>query len=238
MWLADSAPGRTSVGNPLFVALFVGGVFLPTCLLVYFCRTKYREKHQLLRDLQFFQFDKVSCKTDFDRSFICSAIKQWYGSQEAFVNLVRGPIRDELLNMLPSPHIPVGHVMFISSSTTSLLLEGIAALYLAGKLDYDAAIAILAWASHILFALPIGFNLLFYISDHLASSRGFVTSLAKSLAGASIAAAWVAVSIGMATVSSWLGSIWLSVTCFLLHLLLFSWVFRPSLLPKDEVISI
>ena len=237
LWLAGS--GRTSVGNPLFVGIFVGGVFLPTCLLVYFCRTKYREKHQLLEDLQFFEFEKVSCKTEFDRSFIFQAINQWYGSQEAFVNLVRGPIRDELLNMLPSPHIPVGHVMFISTSTTSLLIEGIAALHLAGKFDYDAAIAILAWASHILFALPIGFNLLFYVSDQLASGCSFVTSLAKSLAGAGIASAWVAFSIGMATVSSWLGIIWLSIACFAFHLLLFYWVFRPSLQPaKDEVISI
>ena len=227
LWLANGVAEIESVGGPGYALIFGGGVFMPVCFLVHFCRGKYREKHQLLEDLKAFDLSKVTCVNEFDRDFICGAIDRWYGSQEAFVDVVRGPLRDELLGMLPTPHLPFGHALFISTCAGSFLVEGVAALHQVGKLDSDAAIALFAWSSYLLLGIPIGFNLLFYISDRFASRKDCVTSLGKTLAAGSILAVWNLLSVGFSTISSWYGSIWLSMACFSFHLILLIWVFQP-----------
>lgn len=227
-WLANGVAETESVGNPSYTLIFGAGVFIPVCLIVHVCRRKYREKHQLLEDLKGFQLSKVSCVNEFDRSFICGAIDRWYGSHEAFVDVVRGPLREELLNMLPTPHLPLGHALFISTSASSFLGEGVAALHQVGKLDSDAAIGIFAWSSYILLGVPLGFNLLFYLSDRFASQNNCITSLGKTLAAGSIVALWNLLSVGLATISSWYGSLWLGMACFAFHLVLLVWVFQPG----------
>ncbi|CAL1152565.1 unnamed protein product [Cladocopium goreaui] len=63
---------------------------LPLILLVHFMRRNYREKARLIFDLKNFELDRTTCASEFDRSFILSAIEAWYGTRENFQNYVRG----------------------------------------------------------------------------------------------------------------------------------------------------
>ena len=79
----------------------------PIFLLVHLLRFYMSEKYKLLSDLRHFDLEKVFCRTEFDRSFIYSAIRHWYGSEETFMRYVRGPLRQELLTQ-GTTELPVG----------------------------------------------------------------------------------------------------------------------------------
>ena len=42
-----------------------------------------------------FDISEAECSSDFDKSFIRAAIVRWYGSEEAFTEFVRGPLRKD-----------------------------------------------------------------------------------------------------------------------------------------------
>ena len=63
------------------------------------------EKHQTISGLKKFNLADVHCRLDKDRVFILTAISQWYGSEESFVDYVKGPLHREVVaaatNRLP-----------------------------------------------------------------------------------------------------------------------------------------
>ena len=44
-----------------------------------------------------FDISEAQCTSDFDKNFIRTAIVQWYGSEGAFTDFVRGPLRKDVL---------------------------------------------------------------------------------------------------------------------------------------------
>ena len=218
----------SGTGTPAWVGILGAFLFLPLIALVHASRMKYREKHQLLMDLRQFHLESLSCETDFDRDFILNAIDEWYGSRNSFATLVRGTLREELLSMLPTPHLPLSYAVLVSSSLASAFLEIVAGLHLAGAENLTTLVFVLSNGSFFLTGIPIGFNLVFYLGDRLAAPGSRVPDFAKTLAGAGLVLAWILASSSVALVLTQIGSVWYSLTCFVLHLILMLWVFRPS----------
>ena len=118
--------------------LVYGATFcLPIVFVVHMMRHSYREKAKLIFDLNNFEVDKLTCASDFDRAFILSAIDGWYGSREAFRDFVRSDLREELLSLLPCPHLPCVYAALILSSTTARLIDSTLSLYNAGADGQD-----------------------------------------------------------------------------------------------------
>ena len=222
---------NTAVRGPVAaVWIVVLGVFLllPTALLVHASRMKYREKLQLLMDLRHFQLETLSCETQFDRSFILNSIDEWYGSQEAFTNLVQGPLCEELLSMLPNPHLPLSFAALIASSAISVFLEQ-TALHVAGADSTAILVHIFSAGSYFFCGIPLFFNLVFYFADRLAAPGNYVPDCMKTLAGVGLPLAWILGSVGSALRARDAGGVWWSFICFNVHVIIMVWVFKPSL---------
>ena len=110
----------------------------------------------------------TTCASEFDRSFILSAIDAWYGTRENFQNYVRGPLREQLLQLFPSPHLPCSYVALILCSMMAYSLDLCLSLYKAGAsvkvvmkqlLCMFTLFGIWFWAA---------FNAIFYLSDRTA----------------------------------------------------------------------
>lgn len=148
-----------------FTAIFL----LPVIFVVHALRHSYREKGRLIFDLNGFDVDTVVCHSDFDRAFILSAIDAWYGSKEAFKDFVRNDLRQELLSLLPKPHLPCAYAALILSSQVTWVLEFSVALYKAGVDIGIIARNVLAYLAFILWHWS-AFNGLFYLSDRTSES--------------------------------------------------------------------
>ena len=210
--------------------LYILGVFLfpPLVAMVHGCRKKYREKHQLVRDMRSFDLDELHCENDFDRDFILGAVEKWYGSREAFTGLVRGSLCEELLNLLPSPHLPFCYAALLATSLASFFLESAASLHLSGADSSALAVYVLSWGSFFLCAVPVAFNLTFFMADRFAAPSACLLDWARTLFCTMVVLAWDLVSMALAILTAWLGSVWYSLACFLVHLVIIFWVFWPS----------
>jgi len=144
----------------------------PYVLLVHFLRHSYRDKRELISDLSNFELGHASCATEFDRAFILSAIEDWYGSQAAFREFVRGPLREKLLNMIPSPRIPWCHTALLLTSPTSCLLEFSLGLQSSGADGHTMLIFFLSWWPFCICWFWAGYNAIFYLSDKTARYGG------------------------------------------------------------------
>ncbi|CAE7946977.1 unnamed protein product [Symbiodinium sp. KB8] len=81
------------------------------------------------------QFDLANarCAHNFDREFVCSAIRMWYGSDEAFTEHVRGALRSELLVNEASMNVSsLPYCLLVATPVFSLGLENCLALLVAG----------------------------------------------------------------------------------------------------------
>lgn len=109
--------------------------------------------------------EKVSCVSDFDNAFIHGAIDSWYGSKEAFTQFVRGPLREELCDLLPSPHLSWTYVAFMVSSAVSYRLELLLSISRAGA-DADVLLIYVLVSAGLVFGwLWPSFNGLFFLCD-------------------------------------------------------------------------
>ena len=94
--------GRVRVaGDPAWddwsVIIVRVGTTLPYALMIHGFRRLLHEKHRLMENIRCFELAKVSCRLESDRDFIYTGIREWYGSEEAFEQYVRGPLYDELI---------------------------------------------------------------------------------------------------------------------------------------------
>mmetsp|Transcript_53653 Transcript_53653/g.128317 ORF Transcript_53653/g.128317 Transcript_53653/m.128317 type:complete len:514 (-) Transcript_53653:34-1575(-) len=69
---------------------------LPSFVVLHVLRKVHVVKHTLFSKLESFDISEAQCTSDFDKNFIRTAIVQWYGSEGAFTDFVRGPLRKEL----------------------------------------------------------------------------------------------------------------------------------------------
>ena len=58
---------------------------------VHILRRNLYSKHKLIMDLEHFDLRTAECRVDFDKTFVCDSIAEWYGSTAAFNAYVRGP---------------------------------------------------------------------------------------------------------------------------------------------------
>lgn len=141
---------------------------LPLILLVHFMRRNYREKARLIFDLKNFELDRTTCASEFDRSFILSAIEAWYGTRENFQNYVRGPLREQLLQLFPSPHLPCSYVALILCSMMAYSLDIGLSIYKAGASMKVIMKQLLCTFTFFGIWFWAAFNGIFYLSDRTA----------------------------------------------------------------------
>lgn len=178
----------------VFMALFL----LPVIFLVHALRHSYREKGRLIFDLNTFDVDALVCHSDFDRAFILSAIDAWFGSREAFRDFVRSDLREELLSLLPSPHLPCAYAALILSSQVTWILDLCLGLYKAGVDVHVLARYCLAYLACFMSWFWCAFNGLFYLSDRTAESgRTRLLDWFKTLGVAGVIFSWTVVSFAV-----------------------------------------
>eukprot|EP00913_Durusdinium_trenchii_P034771 g32526.t1 len=100
---------------------FVGMVPVIPC--IHQTRKICREKRRLLNELKQFNLNEAGCSVDFDRNFILAGIEEWYGTQEAFTEYVRGPLFRELVAPLETLRVPVQYWVLLGLHEMSSLLE-------------------------------------------------------------------------------------------------------------------
>ena len=110
----------------------------------------------------------TTCASEFDRSFILSAIEAWYGTRENFQNYVRGPLREQLLQLFPSPHLPCSYVALILCSMMAYSLDIGLSIYKAGASMKVIMKQLLCMFTFFGIWFWAAFNGIFYLSDRTA----------------------------------------------------------------------
>ena len=110
----------------------------------------------------------TTCASEFDRSFILSAIEAWYGTRENFQNYVRGPLREQLLQLFPSPHLPCSYVALILCSMMAYSLDIGLSIYKAGASMKVIMKQLLCTFTFFGIWFWAAFNGIFYLSDRTA----------------------------------------------------------------------
>ncbi|CAE7302867.1 unnamed protein product [Symbiodinium natans] len=133
--------GAFALFNPLVITMiyFVG--LFPYIFVIHGLRRNISEKYHLLEELKYFDLDKAQTRSDFDRAFVHSAIVEWYGSKEAFVEYVRGPLREELL-ATESTGLPLAYALMTSMIPFSGAIDDFLALWRGGA-DVDCLLSTL-----------------------------------------------------------------------------------------------
>ncbi|CAE7223008.1 unnamed protein product [Symbiodinium sp. CCMP2592] len=128
MWVGTAtdafADGRQGVA-----ALAVG----PLLPFLKALRRNFNGARKLITDLDQFDLANARCAHAFDREFVCSAIRMWYGSDDAFTEHVRGVLRSELLVNEASMNVSsLPYLLLVATPVFSLGLENCLALLVAG----------------------------------------------------------------------------------------------------------
>jgi len=187
----------SSFRKSYLVVLFIAVFLLPVILFLHALRHSYREKGRLIFDLNSFDVNTLVCHSDFDRAFILSAIDAWYGSREAFKDFVRSDLREELLSLLPSPHLPCAYAALILSCLVTWILDLSVCLYKAGADIRILARNFLAYLAFILWSW-CAFNGLFYLSDRTSESgRTRLLDWFKTLGVAGVIFLWAVISFAV-----------------------------------------
>ena len=179
------------------VVVLVATFLLPNILIVHAMRYNYREKNRLISELKTFDIDQLHCASNFDRIFILTAVDAWYGSREDFRDFVRTSLREELLGLLPSPHLPSAYAAMTLSSPVAWILDTTLDTYKAGvdgHYTLRRCLAFFGFALWFWFAL----NGTFYLSD-ISAPRGRTRLLdwAKTLVVAGTIFGWILSSFAL-----------------------------------------
>mmetsp|Transcript_25166 Transcript_25166/g.58350 ORF Transcript_25166/g.58350 Transcript_25166/m.58350 type:complete len:483 (+) Transcript_25166:2-1450(+) len=123
-WMGEDL--TKSLGAPAIRMLVVSPIFF-----VFHANRKYmREKHQLIAALGSFELKNAECRLEEDREFVLSAIAAWYGSSEAFVEYVRGPLRRELA--ASATDLPLKYALLVVSAPMTISFDVQLALWRGG----------------------------------------------------------------------------------------------------------
>ena len=116
-------------------------LILPFVLLVHMLRRLFHEKRQLIENMKSFELANVSCRVASDRDFIYAGIREWYGSEEAFEQYVKGPLYDELAFPFRKSHFPAVYWLMLMTPVLSAEVD----YWLAGLESFDLYISFLAY---------------------------------------------------------------------------------------------
>mmetsp|Transcript_68695 Transcript_68695/g.161595 ORF Transcript_68695/g.161595 Transcript_68695/m.161595 type:complete len:532 (-) Transcript_68695:32-1627(-) len=153
-------------------ALWYTVIILPFfTVAVHALRLNYREKRQLVSELEHFDFDTARCSLDFDRAFILSAVEGWFGSKEGFEDFVRGPLREELLSLIPVGHFPHRYMAMFVSSAIAWTLDSSLSLYISGADGQGLLFYTVSYLAGCVCSVPNVAHSILYLSDR-SSERG------------------------------------------------------------------
>mmetsp|Transcript_60167 Transcript_60167/g.134234 ORF Transcript_60167/g.134234 Transcript_60167/m.134234 type:complete len:522 (+) Transcript_60167:2-1567(+) len=153
--------------------LAIASPLLPVYVLIHLMRVNTRAKHILLEELRGFDLSRALCRSDFDKEFVHAAIVEWYGSQDAFTEYVRGELCDEMLGVesesvtMPLPYLIISATASVTSSFNSALsmLVGGAP----GNVIASEVIAV-AFGYYFFYFLPL-LKISIAMSEHFAKPR-------------------------------------------------------------------
>ncbi|CAJ1384106.1 unnamed protein product [Effrenium voratum] len=127
-YASDSSSTPSSFAMPWAVELFFG--LLPVVFVIHSLRNIFQKQAQMLEDLEHFDAEQASCRSDFDRDFIFTGIEAWFGSTANFNHYVRTTLRKSLLrkrNPFPARYsslIVIGPVSLGLEVVLSMCKEG------------------------------------------------------------------------------------------------------------------
>ncbi|CAE7544015.1 unnamed protein product [Symbiodinium natans] len=195
----------------------------PLLFIVHGNRMFMREKHELIASLQNFEVEAAECRLQSDREFVLSAIAAWYGSEEAFTEYVRGPLRQELLGMSMT-NLPLSYALIIAAGPFGIALDVVLA-FIRGGAPLDAILSefigsCLGWA---LFWVLLCIKVMWWLCDRYAAARSsktadYLTSLGIFMVFFVFFFAGAVISDILYTTSLWGGVGFSVVTLFLVVL--------------------
>ncbi|CAE7345940.1 Calmodulin, partial [Symbiodinium pilosum] len=106
--------------------------FAPGIALFHALRKLSMARVKLFSDMEHFDMDDVKCSEEFDREFVLTAINDWYGSSEAFVAYVRGPLRTEMSKMVLKASTPWSYCLLITTSSVCQAMTALLSLWKCG----------------------------------------------------------------------------------------------------------
>lgn len=121
--------GWLSTGLP-YTAAYIVAYLLASSPFLFICHWNRRymsEKYQLISSLEHFRLADVLCRLDKDKEFIYDSINDWYGSEEAFAEHVRGPLKEELLSS--TTDIPLSYSLLMVTPFFSVSLDTMVACF-------------------------------------------------------------------------------------------------------------
>eukprot|EP00435_Cladocopium_sp_Y103_P019424 s1898_g4.t1 len=103
----------------------------PLLFIAHTNRKLMMEKHRTISGLERFSLADVHCRLDKDRVFILTAISEWYGSEQSFVDYVKGPLRREVVAAATN-RLPFHYALLTVLIPYSVSLDVLVALIRAG----------------------------------------------------------------------------------------------------------
>ncbi|CAJ1336006.1 unnamed protein product [Effrenium voratum] len=97
---------------------------------IHFGRRVSLQKQSLIEQLESFTLDGAECRLESDRGFIYEAVTQWYGGLDQFTELVRGPLRRQLLQCCSQ--IPAELLLFLVLPLVAYKAELLLAMWKGG----------------------------------------------------------------------------------------------------------
>ena len=105
-------------------------IFLMGCGFAHLARRMGVHNCSLLEQLSDFTLDGAECRLESDRKFIYELVEHWYGSLDGFVDDVRGPLRQKLLQC--SSQIPIAYMKVIILPCVACKAEFVLAMWKGG----------------------------------------------------------------------------------------------------------
>ena len=222
-----------------------GGTFylIATTPFIFIChqnRKYMREKNELFLHLQQFRLEDAKCRMESDRKFIHTSIRQWYGSEEAFVEYVRGPLQQELLASgadIPFSYCLLMVLAFFSISIDTKMAAIMANVPLPAQLPHFIANDV----GYALLWFLLGVKCSWQLTEHFAAAASsrqvdYAVSILLYLTGF-LGWSWVGGELkDVATTSLWLSIAWTLALLIILIAIHFR-CFRapPQQVPQEEV---
>jgi len=152
--------------------VFLSVEFLMCVLVIYPLKKMWREERRAIANLATFNLKDVKCSDeDFDRPFVYSAIKGWYGSLQGFTDFVRGPLREDLLGDFSSIHLPFAYYFMMVSPFFGRYLDYSVAMWASGEFENT-----FVWSYFLAMGISrggvfvIAIKVLFWLVDYFAKS--------------------------------------------------------------------
>ena len=159
---------RQGVGSSIPLILLA---FSPVLFIAHANRKLMTEKHLTISTLKTFNLTDLQCRLEKDRVFILTAIADWYGSEEAFTEYVKGPLYREVVAAATN-RLPFHYALMTVLIPYSFALDVLTALLRQGApLKVLLAEAIASGFGSVLVWQLVALKLLWVLCDRWAAPR-------------------------------------------------------------------